>query len=87
MEEDMQKFAKEWIYELMNNMSLMQTSYQERHENDRWEKSVQYAIELRGWRECYRKVSQLCHHIGGEALDLFNEMFPDKVDSYKTVKH
>ena len=77
----MEAFAKDWIYELMNQMGCLRTAYAAK--NDGWEKSVEFAIELRAWRECYRKVSQLCHKIGGETLAFFEEKFPDGLDSYK----
>lgn len=81
---DMEQFAKEWIYELVNNMSLVQTAYKCKDES--WVKSVEYAVELRAWKECYRKVSQLCHAIGGGTLALFEKYFPEGVNSYLAVK-
>ena len=77
---NIEEFARQWIYELTNDMNGIKTAYQNKDES--WEKSVKYAIELKGWRESYRKVSQLCHAIGGSVLALFEKHFPEGVKSY-----
>lgn len=79
-----EELAMSWIYELMNTMSITRTAYE--HRNYNWVKSVEYSIELRAWREQYRKVSQLCHVIGGAVLGKFNEMFPNGIETYKDTK-
>lgn len=78
-------FALNWIYELMCSMSCVKTAFEDR--NDSWQKSVDYTIELRAWREQYRKVSQLCHNIGGVVLEKFKEIFPNGIDTYKTQSY
>ena len=81
---DIEAFAKEWIYELVNDMGCVKTAYQNKDYS--WEKRVEFEIELRAWEERYRKVSQLCHKIGGEMLILFEKHFPDGVHTYKKQK-
>ncbi len=84
-EGSLESFAENWIYELECSMSNTITAYRECFES--WEKSVKFAIELRAWREQYRKVSQLCNAIGGETLDLFEQIFPHGVDEYKSREY
>ncbi len=79
---DMEKFAIDWINELLCNLDLVKSAYNSKDES--WQKSVDFAIELRAWRECFRKVSQLCHYIGGNALEKFETNFPNGLETYKT---
>ena len=80
---DINKFVYDWMYELLNDMSIMKTEEEQLHDN--WEKAVQREIQLGTWKAQYRKVSQLCHYIGGDVLDKFTELFPYGVETYKKV--
>lgn len=77
---NIEQFAKDWIYELVATKGIVERCYQQKDEH--WKKSIEYAIERRAWYECYRKVSQLCHAIGGDTLTLFKRQFPEGVNSY-----
>ena len=79
--DEIENFAYNWIFELVNDMSVIKTSYEER--NASWEKFVEYAIGLERWKAQYRKVSQLVNFIGGDVLLKFETKFPQGVDSYK----
>ena len=79
---DINKFAKEWIFELLCDMHLIMQAEEDKNRN--WDKAVEHAIELRAWREKYRKVSQLCHEIEGDVLDEFKKMFPEGIETYKS---
>ena len=82
--DDIEQFARAWIYELTNDMHSVKTAYN--HKNENWTKSVEYAVKLRAWEESYRKVSQLCHKLDGSVLALFEKHFPEGVESYKTER-
>ena len=80
---DIERFAYDWIYELNTDMRKVYNAYlnaQRKRDWDDydWRKVVEYEIEKRAWHERYRKVSQLCWLIGGEVLDKFKQMFPDR---------
>ena len=79
---DIERFAYDWIYELDTDMRKVHNAYHKLSKCGDWRKVIEYEIEKRAWHERYRKVSQLCWSIGGEVLDKFKQMFPDRENTF-----
>lgn len=79
---DIERFAYDWIYELNTDMRKVHNAYCKLSKCGDWRKVIEYEIEKRVWAERYRKVSQLCWSIGGEVLDKFKKMFPDREETF-----
>lgn len=79
---DIERFAYDWIYELDTDMREVHNAYHKLSKCGDWRKVIEYEIEKRAWYERYRKVSQLCWSIGGEVLDKFKQMFPDRENTF-----
>lgn len=78
---DVEKFADDWITELICDLQTVTQAYENRSED--WKKALEFEIELRVWQARYRKVSQLCHSVGGNTVIKFERIFSHGINEYK----
>lgn len=76
----MTAMATDWMIELESMCEVTKHTYARRQLD--YIRAVEHECQLRAWKEAYRKVSQLCHKLGGELLREFEQTFPQGVDSY-----
>lgn len=74
------EFAYNWIAELKCQQDIFIGVYTKRNKD--WEHKVRFAIQKARWEEQYRKVSQLCHAIGGDVLNEFENSFTCGINTY-----
>lgn len=74
------EFAYNWIAELECEKVITEQAYAE-HNKD-WEHTIKFEIQKARWEGQYRKVSELCHTIGGDVLKEFENSFPFGIDTY-----
>lgn len=77
---DITRLALGWIEELDSYRFKLERAY--KGKNSCWINAVEYEFDRVRWAEAYRKVSQLCHAIGGDVLKRFEEMFPNGINSF-----